>query len=524
VITQDANIQPKLTIKDSDQLSILSASPPESDKTNPNKLTYEVIITPKLFPNAATTDTVTLTASLDCATPKEKSFSFPYLHRLGDDIELSRATQTIQGFNFKSKTELDDFLKKYPDSARAPLIFALRMKLLREGAQDAKTEEELLAAINEYNEFIAKYPDSTGAQVATHEVFRQYERHDSIAAYTEFLKRYPFSLEAALAEEHITRKVFDATMAQTDITAYDSFIETFPEAEPYVSKVIERAQELASAEVKGFIGTLKDKPSLDQRFEIQDYASEKFKEWDELTKQPIALATARLIQAKLNRLEHVISTDLTNTPSYQNLILTKRIDDIKKHLTQIEENIKRNHTETLTALSQGFQKLHEHIDTRFNALNTTLNKIEERLQRQEAATAALDARLNDLNSLINAHYTELKKQSGDIQKSSALDTALSAVTVGLDLYNAWSSPYKGGAPESKTYNLNFSPDIVVNSHKSPSGRFSKVSNFVKGLCPTISGALVTATMVAGPLSVGVGFLGNATCKWGISWLSKKLSR
>jgi TolA-binding protein len=473
--------------------------------------------------------------SIDCATLSKQTIRIPYLHRLGDDLELTRAPKTIKGFDFSSKAELDDFLNKYPESDRASLIFAIRMKLLRDGAKDAKTEEELLNAINEYNDFIAKYPDTTGAQIATHEVFRVYERHDSIAAYTEFIKRYPFSLEVNLAEEHIKRKLFDATMAQNDIEAYDHFVETFPEAEPYVTQIINRAAEIEQSKVQSLLESLKDKPKSDQRIEKDDYASDLYKKWHDLALKSTSPRGAKIHQVKINRIEYLLTTELSTTPSFQILTVRKLVEDVKKQLTQLDVLIQRNHEETITTINQGFQRLHEHLDQRFNALNGTLNKIEERLKRQEDSTAALDQRLKDLSVLIDAHYAELRRQSGDIKrqndelkealrsanKHGTLDTALTVVSTGLDLYNAWRSPYEPKGEASKTFNLHFNPDIVIKHNSNPKSLYSKLGNLFSELCPTLSGALVATTSVTGPLAMGAGIFANQTCKWGVGWLSKK---
>lgn len=154
---------------------------------------------------------------------------------------------------------LDQFIEQYPNTGHAKVAFSIRYGLLKEHK-----------SIEEYNAFLAKYPDRLITPVALNDVFELY--HDANAGggripdYLEFMRLYPGTPQSYLAKLHVQELMYRnvverdnalrsrASKVQEEdellsayeqiIGEYDAFMEAFPDA-PQSKDTITRAKNIA---------------------------------------------------------------------------------------------------------------------------------------------------------------------------------------------------------------------------------------------------------------------------------------
>ena len=389
---------------------------------------YEALVTPVISDELKLRDSINVKIDFDYLGIKtSRDLSIPYQHILGDSLALNSHLEE-RPFDFASKEELDTFLSTYPTSESAPVIFALRNAIPREKALTASTTEDIVAAINEYNEFINQYSNYTGALLSQRDVFKLYEKLNTLDGYIDFIKRYPASVESHLADERIKRLVFDAVMAQDDLDAYDFYVSEYPNAHPYVDQVIEKAKIIYSNAERDRVEALRAQMDLNNdamlykfRSKVSDWASEiilaLYSAKDRLKKTDLQIGEMKMLKVQMDRYSYTIENYYKDTPSLQTVLHLKDTQEILGALSKLSDLVQNNHQELKQQLQSEFSGVRALLTDRFDRVDQSLNAIEARLIAQEKIGQDLNKRLDDLSQLVDNHYSLIDQMGATLNTS-----------------------------------------------------------------------------------------------------------
>jgi len=461
--------------------------------------TYETLVTPIISDELKLKDALSFSVNFDYHGLKyTKDLSIPYQHIMGDHIALNNKIALLP-FDFENKEDLDSFLSTYPTSESAPVLFALRGALPKEKASRAQTTEEIITAIDEYNQFISAYSDYAGAIIAQRDVFKLYERLNTLDAYIDFIKRYPSSLESHLADEHIKRILFDAVMAQDDLAAYDFYISEYPTAQPYLAQVVERAKQLYSHQEKAWVEQLRAELNPDNevtlykfRTKLSDRASEiiraLYETKDHLKKRDLKVGEMKLLKVQVDRYAFAIETHYKDTNALHTLLVLKDTQEIIGAVSKLSELVQSNHAELKEQLTQEFSGMRTLLTERFDRVEQSLSLIEQRLSAQEKSGQEVNRRLEDLSRLINSHYSLLS------EGGSPLNTAvLSAMRGGAQVLSKMAS-YVPSTDTFKRFSRSALEKMRTSLKDLELRKTLKVDQMMTKLCAGASSAVVSGAL------------------------------
>lgn len=330
-------------------------------------------------------------------------------------------------FDYRDKSQLDKFLALFPNDEIAPVLFRLRLeccravraevlgKIAQQTLSPEERERELIRAVNEYNEFIAAYPDRLLSRVAIHECFDLYSRVNRISFYQNFMDRYPNSEHSIVAAEHIKFLLYQVICTQNSVQSYEKFLALYPQPSFYRDKCIQLAVDKALAEERLIAETLNTPEERNKRAnllakEIYDIRARYKNLSPEERMQKIISDTS------INRFKKIISEIYSDTYAIQTLLVLEDLYDIKEMQQQLRQVMELQQQQTLQVLKDNFKQLDESLDRNFGEIKQQLTEVKSHLQKIESDIAWMHRDLNNRFDQVEEH---LKKIDADVQKLDA---------------------------------------------------------------------------------------------------------
>ena len=136
--------------------------------------------------------------------------------------EARREFSSLSSREIVNADYLDDFIYRYFGTMQANIAFTLRTQIVRSSF-----------SIEDYNNFLSLYGDTTAGRIALFEAFELYQQHDNVPSYLDFMERYPNSPEALLAKTRVhyllfsfAETIYKSSVSDKEkIQALDDFME-----------------------------------------------------------------------------------------------------------------------------------------------------------------------------------------------------------------------------------------------------------------------------------------------------------
>ncbi|BBM86825.1 hypothetical protein [Candidatus Uabimicrobium amorphum] len=350
---------------------------------------------------------------------------------------------TSKKFDFSSVEQLDQFLKDFPESELAPIIFALRLECCRkvrdaaiERNQNVKNrqqrEQNIIKAINSYLVFIEKYPQRLLTKVAIHEVFQLYTKINRISFYHNFIERFPHSEHSLVANEHIKALMYELVCAKDSIEAYDTFAEMYPNMSFFTRQCCNLAQKKALQQEKDFIHNLVKKIDTKDKY-IRQLAlqSTRNKRANVLMNKWLLLTTAlkdtksshqRFVTGvQIQRIKNTLHTYYNDTNVISTLLMMQKLDEIATISKEIKDLQQQLHKDTLQQMQNHFASLRKNIDDNFANTNKkidTLHLSVAQLQKNlQLMHLDLNTKLSHIDTKISDGFMSLEQNLQRMEKS-----------------------------------------------------------------------------------------------------------
>ena len=361
--------------------------------------------------------------------------------------EAQKFMDAMSPEQFADPVALDDFIRRFPDSVEARMVFAYRYSLLKR-----------MPTIDDYNEFIAKYPERIQSQIAVHEVFKLYRLEDRVALYCDFINRYPNSPEAIVAMLRIEELLFEFVCILDTEENYDAFITSFPYA-PQVKAALEKALQKAIEKEKMEFDKFLNADPKPSRDDLMDYVSGKLSSWEKRVnnyqKDNPNVAVPKnfemqfelyMIDRQANVLSEVYGKYDHNgrvANKLGNLEITKRLDAIKQTLQSNHKELLAKLDEQTELFCKGLEQLHldnkqliNDLRTGFNMLHKDFVAVYQQLENANYQLAKIDYDLNNNMAVINQNMAVINQNINELHKTvyngfTVLDKQLDAANQNL---------------------------------------------------------------------------------------------
>lgn len=308
---------------------------------------------------------------------------------------------------------LDEFIRKYPDSAEARIAYGLRYQLVKR-SQSAKA----------YHDFIGKYAHTTGGVLAMHQLFGLHRKSNAAAGYLDFMRRYPETPHAYLALKHVETLAFQRTHQVHSVEAYDAFIDAFPDA-PQRSTAGKLSREVAVAQ---------------ERAELRQ-AEQKLKGHD---LREFRRRRSRMLVTRFQQLltQHEEASDAKDRAPVQNVLRLAsrqaeivlqvypgeeaagdvrseaRYNRVVKELRGIRMTIEKQNEALRTTLRTEFAQLRQELAEGFNTLHRDNEIAREHFETINTSLVKLHEDLVDVNGNIVKVYQAVTDVKGAINKNT----------------------------------------------------------------------------------------------------------
>lgn len=339
-------------------------------------------------------------------------------------LEKKHPIQTKK-FDYTSKQDLDQFLRLFPTSDFAPALFRLRLECCRRvrnqkleenkvsGLLSQKKLQNLLTAINEYHEFIEKYPDKVLTKIAIQECFELHVHANRISLYHNFVERYPYAEQSSVAFEHIKALLFAVVCTENSIFGYEKFMEMYPEDAFYRTKCIQLAIENA-LQAEQALWTTEESQKLDELllFKRRSVRSNLLiQELSKIRKEYKDLpAGERFAKAasdtRIQRIKRVI-TDIYPDTNAMGVIAV--LDDLQD-IADLNQGIKTYLDQKIQQVDQDMDKNFRAVQTRFDQVQENLIQIRRDIQDVKTGIANLQTSVNKLHQdLLTCHKDVMQR-------------------------------------------------------------------------------------------------------------------
>jgi hypothetical protein len=285
-----------------------------------------------------------------------------------------------------------------------------------------------ISAINEYHEFIEKYPEKLLTRVALHECFELYCQIDRISFYHNFIQRYPYTEYSLVAREHIKRLLFALVCTQDSIIAYGKFLTLFPEPSFYQAKCVEFAEKKTVEEEKAISEKLKTFEERNKRANVLIHECNKvLKEYSEAGLEH--RVSALLSDRKIKRILRQISECYPDTFASNTLFLLESNKIILEMAQEIKDSQKKQHDEVLAALKSHFDSLDRMLKENFGAMEQNFQQVNQKLSQLQddlhAGYATLLERFDKVDAKLDK--IDLHIQEGFAQVNQKLDVGFARI-------------------------------------------------------------------------------------------------
>lgn len=378
---------------------------------------------------------------------KQIFYSIPF--QSVDYSQMYLAKQVIlvsKKFDYTSKQELDDFLAKFPKSEFAAALFTFRLECCRrkrneilklnENVKNKKERDKnLVVAINEYIEFIEKYPNKLLAQVAIHECFELYTKINRISFYYNFIKRFPHSIQSMVAEKYIQALFYKVVCTENTVASYDYFIEMYPSNSFLTKKCIELAKTKMLQDIKlkleDQLNKVAENPQVKENILLKTLLDEKVREklaqkilisWEN-DKKLLEKKSQKLfvLQKKMLRKQYVIQSLFSETPQARYLALQLQFEILIKLNKKILQKQEQNHQKLMKELDQRFDKLEKSLEINFKntqqqltILQNSVNNIHKKLKWIHGD---LSSQIQDLDATVEQGFHEVNSNLKQMEKN-----------------------------------------------------------------------------------------------------------
>ena len=314
---------------------------------------------------------------------------------------------------------LDELIERYPNSETAKVAFLTRYFLLTQNP-----------TIEDYNAFLAKYPQKFQSQMALQDVFNLYKEHDHVAYWADFLNRYPDTQQGLVAKLHLQTLMAEFAVYCCDEDTYDEFIFMFPDA-PQIPAMIELADKKAKATQQAIYDKTSEVYADDwqrRKSELDDLATAIAvdlgswnTEYNEIypddKESIVENGRAFFLATRIRRYENILTNIYKTRPPALTVRQEARHRELMAKLDSIQQTLITNHRELVKTIREEAALTRKTIQEEFTKLGLKLDAGFEMLGRK------MDVLHNDLFTV----YQELQKVNAnlenihtEIQKSNQL--------------------------------------------------------------------------------------------------------
>ena len=298
---------------------------------------------------------------------------------------------------------LDKFLEEFPDAVCSGDVFAARFSLVQASG-----------SIKDYNAFIKMYPERLSTSIAVHEVFDLYDREGTMSAYLDFLKHYPKTPEAGLARQKVYLIAYKLVIQRNQLADYDAFIKLFPEA-AQIGQIKDMAKKnrMAQEDVILASPSMAARPERGARANV--LAVEFGKAMTDAGKSQDPTEQGLMLH-RASRIMDVLTERYAEYDAAREVRSEARHGELVKKLDELDETIRKNHTELLEQLHKEFAATRKSIADGVAALmldNADTRRIlNERFRNLENKADILHKDLGLIQDelvKINAKFTDLEQ-------------------------------------------------------------------------------------------------------------------
>lgn len=360
-------------------------------------------------------------------------------------LEKEKVLQS-EKFDYTSKEQLDRFLSLFSNSDFAPTLFRLRMECCRRFREQVLTpvpasqevrEEKLVKVINEYNEFIERYPDKLLTRVAIHECFDLYTQVNRISFYHNFIQRYPYTEHSLVAQKHIQCLLFALVCTEDTIDAYEKFIQLYPEDSFYRSKCIELAKNKAVEIERKKWDSQQNLDALILSVKRNEEANKLVSQLDDILQEHANLPVEQRMQkivtdTRIDRIKETIKKVYPETHAVRALLYWTKMQEVKDLNEGIYRLLEKQKKEIISGMDTHFGKLQKNLEQNFQQIQQRFNKVDQQLGKLEkemqAGFANVNKNIEAVNTNIKSLHDNLQAIHTDIrQRFDKIDNKLSQI-------------------------------------------------------------------------------------------------